>query len=92
MLSDSEVLPCNELKMPTFIHEFERFKGGISTWKFSKHFQKTQFYNPRPQASGSNGSTHPNVKLEKKHPNYKMPKFEAKADILLKDIISWNIF
>jgi hypothetical protein len=36
--------------------EFERFKVGISIQKLH---QKTQFFNPRPQAFGFNGSTHP---------------------------------
>jgi hypothetical protein len=58
-LSDSEVLPCNGLEKPTFMVKFERFKVGILTCKLRKHHQRAQFFNPRPQAFGVNGSSHP---------------------------------
>ncbi len=35
-LWDSEVLPCNGLENSIFMVEFEHFKVGISTWKFTE--------------------------------------------------------
>ncbi len=40
--------------------KFERFKVGVLTCKLRKHYQRAQFFNPRPQAFGVNGSSHPN--------------------------------
>jgi hypothetical protein len=37
---DSEVLPCNGLEKPTFMVKFERFKVGISTWKFRSSIRR----------------------------------------------------
>ncbi len=33
-------MPCNGLEKPTFMVEFERFKDGISTWKFKSSIRR----------------------------------------------------
>ncbi len=39
-LWDSGVFPCIGLEKPTFMDKFERFKIGISTWKFKSSIRR----------------------------------------------------